>query len=105
MSAVSRPYAARKNRSRNNRPARVVVPVTAVLALGLGAGVLVASSGGGPAKIHQAAASSSQGVTSTAVNTNCDIVIPAHPLTAKGLATPFLLTGPAGTSPRPPAAR
>jgi hypothetical protein len=81
------------------RPARVVVPVTAVLALGLGAGVLVASSGGSPAKVHQAAASSSQGVTSTAVNTDCDIVIPAHPLTAKGLATPFLLTGPAGTSP------
>src|ERR1700733_16027184 len=78
---------------------RVVVPVTAVLALGLGAGVVVASSGGSPPRVHQAAASSSQGVTSTAVNTDCDIVIPAHPLTAKGLATPFLLTGPAGTSP------
>jgi hypothetical protein len=86
-------------RSRKNRASRVVVPVTAVLALGLGAGVIVASSGGSPAKVHQAAASSSQGVTSTAVNTDCDIVIPAHPLTAKGLATPFLLTGPAGTSP------
>jgi hypothetical protein len=86
-------------RGRKNRGARVVVPVTAVLALGLGAGVIVASSGGSPARVHQAAASSSQGVTSTAVNTNCDIVIPAHPLTARGLATPFLLTGPAGTSP------
>jgi hypothetical protein len=86
-------------RGRKNHASRVVVPVTAVLALGLGAGVLVASSGGSPARVHQAAAASSQGVTSTAVNTNCDIVIPAHPLTAKGLATPFLLTGPAGTSP------
>jgi hypothetical protein len=86
-------------RGRKNRASRVVVPVTAVLALGLGAGVVVASSGGSPARVHQAAASSSQGVTSTAVNTDCDIVIPAHPLTAKGLATPFLLTGPAGTSP------
>jgi hypothetical protein len=86
-------------RGRKNHASRVVVPVTAVLALGLGAGVLGASSGGSPARVHQAAASSSQGVTSTAVNTNCDIVIPAHPLTAKGLATPFLLTGPAGTSP------
>jgi hypothetical protein len=76
---------------------RAVVPVTAVLALGLGAGVIVAASGGGTAKVHQA--SSSQQVTSTAVNADCDIVIPAHPLTAKGLATPFLLTGPAGTSP------
>jgi hypothetical protein len=78
---------------------RVVIPVTAVLALGLGAGVLVASSGGGPAKVRQAAATSTQQVTSTANNTDCDIVIPAHPLTARGLATPFLLTGPAGTSP------
>jgi hypothetical protein len=90
-------------RSRRSRKGggnkRIVVPVTAVLALGLGAGVIVASSGGSPAKVHQAAASSSQGVSSSAVNTNCDIVIPAHPLTAKGLATPFLLTGPAGTSP------
>ncbi len=77
---------------------RVVIPVTAVLALGLGAGVVVASSGGGAAKARPAAATSQQ-VTSTANNTNCDIVIPAHPLTAKGLATPFLLTGPAGTSP------
>jgi hypothetical protein len=85
-------------RGRKNRASRVVVPVTAVLALGLGAGVVVASSGGGPARVHQAAAASSQGITSTAVNTDCDIVIPAHPLTAKGLATPFLLTGPAGTS-------
>jgi hypothetical protein len=76
-----------------------VIPVAAVAALGLGAGVFVAASGGGPAKIHQAASSSSQGVSSSAVNTTCDIVIPAHPLTAKGLATPFLLTGPAGTSP------
>ncbi len=96
MLVSGQPSVRRRGRKRS---ARVVVPVTAVLALGLGAGVLVASSGGSPAKVHQAAASSSQGVTSTAVNTNCDIVIPAHPLTAKGLATPFLLTGPAGTSP------
>ena len=87
-------------RRRHGGNRRVVVPVAAVMALGLGVGVVVAASGGGsPAKVHQAAATSSQGVSSTAVNTNCDIVIPAHPLTAKGLATPFLLTGPAGTSP------
>src|SRR5690242_2881395 len=85
-------------RRRRGGNKRIVVPAAAVLALGVGAGVIVASSGGGPAKVHQAAASS-QEVSSSAVNTNCDIVIPAHPLTAKGLATPFLLTGPAGTSP------
>jgi hypothetical protein len=45
--------------------------------------------------------SSSQtaGVSSSAVNPNCAIIVPAHPLTAKGLATPYQLTGPDGTSP------
>src|SRR5690349_25155426 len=86
-------------RRRRGGNKRIVIPVAAVAALGLGAGVFIAASGGSPARIHQAAATSSQGVSSSAVNTHCDIVIPAHPLTAKGLATPFLLTGPAGTSP------
>ena len=89
----------RRRRGRNNRTARIAVPVTAAVALSLGAGIFVAASGGGPAKIHPAAASSSQGVSSSANNTDCDIVVPAHPLTAKGLATPYQLTGPAGTSP------
>jgi hypothetical protein len=89
----------RNSRGRNNRAARIAVPVTAVVALSLGVGIFVAASGGGPAKVHQAAASSSQGVSSSAVNTDCAIIVPAHPLTAKGLATPYQLTGPAGTSP------
>jgi hypothetical protein len=89
----------RNNRGRSNRTARIAVPVTAAVALSLGAGIFVAASGGSPAKVHAAAASSSQGVSSSAVNTNCDIIVPAHPLTAKGLATPYQLTGPAGTSP------
>jgi hypothetical protein len=29
---------------------------------------------------------------------NCDIIVPAHPLSAQGLATPWQLTGPDGTS-------
>jgi hypothetical protein len=100
MLISGQPSVRRSGRNRRGGNKRVVIPVAAVVALGLGAGVFVAASGGGsPAKVRQAAASSSQGVSSSAVNTNCDIVIPAHPLTAKGLATPFLLTGPAGTSP------
>ena len=93
------PVRSRSRRRRNQRATRIAVPVTAVLALGLGAGVFAAASGGGPAKLHPAAASSTQGVTSSAVNTDCDIIVPAHPLTARGLATPYQLTGPAGTSP------
>ena len=30
---------------------------------------------------------------------DCEIIVPAHPLTAAGLATPYRLTGPDGTSP------
>jgi hypothetical protein len=91
---------ARRRRGRNNRAVRIAVPVTTAAALGLTVGIFVAASGGGPAKVRSAAASSAtQGVSSTAVNTNCDIIVPAHPLTAKGLATPYQLTGPGGTSP------
>ena len=33
------------------------------------------------------------------VNVSCDIIVPAHPLSAAGLATPFQLTGTDGASP------
>jgi hypothetical protein len=77
--------------------------------------VLFVSSGGGHSNLHQTAlgataspsapgsaapsASSSAPATTAAPNVNCDIVVPAHPLTAKGLATPYQLTGPNGMSP------
>jgi hypothetical protein len=32
-------------------------------------------------------------------NTTCDIIVPANPLSAQGLATPYQLTGPHGTTP------
>jgi hypothetical protein len=32
-------------------------------------------------------------------NTTCDIIVPANPLSAQGLATPYVLTGPDGTTP------
>ena len=96
----------RNSRSRNNRAARIAVPVTAAVALSLGAGMFVAASGSGPAEIHQAAASSSQRVTSTAVNTDCNIIVPAHPLTAEalGYALPARRLE-RHRPPRPPAAR
>ena len=34
-----------------------------------------------------------------AANVNCDIIVPANPLSAQGLATPFQLTGPDGMTP------
>jgi hypothetical protein len=36
---------------------------------------------------------------STNSNTTCDIIVPANPLSAQGLATPYLLTGPNGMTP------
>ena len=48
-------------------------------------------------------ASASASATPTAVvaaaNVNCDIIVPANPLSAKGLATPYQLTGTRGASP------
>jgi hypothetical protein len=37
--------------------------------------------------------------TTTAANVNCDIVVPANPLSAKGLSTAYQLTGPDGMTP------
>jgi hypothetical protein len=37
--------------------------------------------------------------TTTAANVNCDIIVPANPLSAKGLATPYQLTGTGGMTP------
>jgi hypothetical protein len=90
---------ARRRRGRNIRTARIAVPAAAVLALGLTIGIMVGTSGHGAPKLRSAASSGSAGVSSTAVEDTCDIIVPAHPLTAKGLATPYQLTGPAGGSP------
>ena len=69
------------------------------MALGVTVGIVVGASGHNTPKLHSAASSGSAGVSSTAVEDTCDIVVPAHPLTAKGLATPYQLTGAAGGSP------
>ena len=87
-----------RRHGRNNRVLRIAAPLTIVMALGLALGVIVASSGGNAKKIDPSAASSSVGVSTTGVNPNCDIIVPAHPLTAKGLSTPYQLTGPDGES-------
>ncbi len=89
----------RRRRGGNNRAARIAIPVAAVMALGLTVGIVVGASGHSAPKLQSAASSGSAGVSSTAIEDTCDIIVPAHPLTAKGLATPYQLTGPAGGSP------
>ena len=94
------PYSRRRRGGNDNRTARIAIPAAVVIALGVAVGIVVTSSGNGATKIRSAAASSgSAGVSSTAVEDTCDIIVPAHPLTAKGLATPYQLTGPSGGSP------
>ena len=86
------------------------------MALGLALGVIVAESGGSTTKLAAAPAdaqatasaaasatpsasgSATQG-TSTGTNADCELIVPARPLTATGLATPYQLTGPGGQDP------
>jgi hypothetical protein len=88
---------ASRRRRRNSRTVRIAVPLTIAMALGLALGIILVPSGGKAMKVSPSSAV--LGVSSTANNPDCDIIVPAHPLTAKGLATPYQLTGPAGTSP------
>ena len=90
---------ARRRRGRKNRAARIAVPVAAVMALGVTVGIVVGASSHGTPKLRSTAASGNTGVSSTTVEDTCDIIVPAHPLTAKGLATAYQLTGPKGGSP------
>jgi len=89
--------------------ARTVVPLAVPMALGLALGMVLALSGGPPVTtITQAArgagagpsaSPSAQAAPARAANTDCSLVVPADPLTAAGLATPWLLTGPDGADP------
>jgi hypothetical protein len=109
-----------RRRGGKSRAARIAVPLAIPMALGLTLGIVLAVSGGSTTKIDQSAlgadaspsgsasavASPSASATSTTpavatatANVNCDIIVPANPLSAKGLSTPYQLTGPAGTSP------
>jgi hypothetical protein len=86
------------------------------MALGLTLGIILAVSGGHTTQqIDQsalgasaspsasasapAAAAAAPAQAATAVNVDCNIIVPANPLSAKGLATPYQLTGPDGTTP------
>src|SRR5260370_19655459 len=103
----------------NSRAARIAVPLAIPTALGLTLGIFLAVSSGNTTHIAQTAvgasaspsgsggapaAAASGAVTAPAVqavssnNVNCDIIVPANPLSARGLATPYQLTGPAGTT-------
>ena len=110
-----------------SRAARIAVPLAIPMALGLTLGAVLAFTGGpSSTTIRQSAvgatatpsASASAAPTASAAggprgrgarraprraaaaaNVSCDIIVPANALTARGLATPFQLTGPNGMTP------
>ena len=58
-----------------------------------------ASASASPSAAPSTAPSGSGTATTTAANVNCDIIVPANPLSARGLATPYQLTGTGGQTP------
>jgi hypothetical protein len=88
-------------RRRRRRAVRLAAPLAIPMALGLTLGVVLAFSSGAPrTQIRQAAANAAP----PAANVSCDIIVPASPLSAQGLATPYQLTGPGGPGGRSPQA-
>jgi hypothetical protein len=105
-----------RRRGGRSRAVRIAVPLAIPMALGLTLGIVITVSGGTHSTASPAAdaASASPSAspsatptpsatggagTTAAANVNCDIIVPAHPLTAKGLATAYQLTGPDGMTP------
>ena len=118
-----RPRRRPRQRTRpGTRPgARLIVPVAVPMAFGLALGVVVAVSGGttritvSPAGAQatatgtatatatgtaagttQATPSASAAPAAASANMDCELIVPANPLSAAGLATPYQLTGPGG---------
>jgi len=105
----------RSRRASRSRIARIAATVGIPLALALVVVVAIALTDGlsenaSPAALGASASASAttdptsaptstSTATTTAANVNCDIIVPANPLTAKGLSTPYQLTGPDGMSP------
>jgi len=105
------------------RAARMAVPLAVPMALGLTLGVVLAVSSGppvahitqtlgahgkagkargaahGPAQAH-GAAQAHVAAQAAAPGADCVLIMPPDPLSARGLATPYQLTGPRGMTPR-----
>ncbi len=104
-----------RRRAHRSRMARIAVPLAIPLALGLTLGIVIVVVSGshganlnglalgappsGSASASPSPANSATAAAAAAANVNCDIIVPANPLTAKGLATPYVLTGTNGQTP------
>jgi hypothetical protein len=107
---------ARRSRGGRSRFSPLAIPLAIPIALGLVLGIIiVVSRGGGHQNLSQVtlgataspsasasatpSATSSTTTTTATTNVSCDIIVPANPLTAQGLATPYQLTGTDGMTP------
>jgi hypothetical protein len=97
-----------RRRRRQRRSVRRAVTIAIPVALGLLIGIVIVVRGQHSTNIDPtalgasaspSASSSTTPATTTAANVNCDIIVPANPLSAKGLATPYQLTGTGGMTP------
>jgi len=104
-----------RRRTQASRGSRLTVTLVIPVALGLIVGAVIAIAfyagvrhasvaGSSPSPVGSGAAAPSSTASSPPVavdanNVNCDIIVPANPLSAKGLATPYQLTGTDGMSP------
>jgi hypothetical protein len=103
---LTRTGTSRRGRARRP-PAWLIVPAVVVVAVGLSIGVVMAASGRTPASAISTSARGAQATPSASAppktaNTDCTLIVPASPLTASGLATPYQLTGPGGQDPAAP---
>jgi hypothetical protein len=116
---ASRHRSSWRRRMERSRAGRLAIPFAVPVVLGLVVAAVIAFNGGGgspgpavqqtplgavqtPSDGGSAAGPAGTGsapIITDAANVNCDIIVPANPLTAQGLATPYLLTGPGGMSP------
>ncbi len=88
--------------------AQLVVPVVLGLVIGLVIAFQAGSSNSGIVQVPlgtlvshspRPSAPASAPAATLATNLNCDIIVPANPLSARGLATPYQLTGTGGRTP------
>jgi hypothetical protein len=108
-------WSAWRRRTQESGMSRVAGQLAAPAALGLAIGVVLAFQSGtsnsgltqiplgtyvAPTASNTAAALGTGALAAGAkAKTTCEIIVPANPLSAKGLATPYQLTGPRGTTP------
>ena len=99
-----------RRRADRSRGARIAAVLAIPVALGLLIAGFIAVFGGhstseisqtalGASASPSAATSTTPATTTAAANVSCDIIVPANPLSAQGLATPYQLTGTGGMTP------